>query len=106
MTTTNIPTTPTPKDATVHDGDHWRAYKRTRVHNQKGKNFGKTKRQRELYDFEVDEEEMLPQGAKSLHFGRTCTALRRRVQLIEMDEFILGRFWISLKCKPMEACVR
>jgi hypothetical protein len=69
-----------PKDATVRDGDLWKAYKRTRVLNQGRKKFAKTKRQGELYDSEVDEEEELPQGAKSLHSGRTCAALRRRVQ--------------------------
>jgi hypothetical protein len=33
----------------------------------------------ELYDFDADREEDLPQEAKSLHSGRTCGTLRRRV---------------------------
>jgi hypothetical protein len=85
----------------VHDGDLWRAYKRTRVHNQGRKKFGKTKRQGELYDSKANEEEELPQGAKLLHSGRTCVALRRRVRRTELGEFLLGRFWLSLE---MQVC--
>jgi hypothetical protein len=64
----------------IHEGDLWRAYKRTRVLNQGRQKFGKTKRQGELYDFEANEEEELLQGAKSLHSRRTYVALRRWVQ--------------------------
>jgi hypothetical protein len=35
----------------------------------KEENFSKTRRARELYDFKVEEEGKLPQGAKSLHLG-------------------------------------
>jgi hypothetical protein len=80
----------------VHDDDLWRDYKRTRVHNQGRKILERTWRQGYIYDSKEEKEEELPQGFKSLHFGRTCVFLRRRVSWIELGEFILGIFWLSL----------
>jgi len=56
---------------------------------------------RELCDSEGKKEKDLPQGVKSLHFGRTCATLRRGSQKIELGEISLGIFWLSME---MQVC--
>jgi hypothetical protein len=59
----------TPKDVMVHDGDLWRSYKRTRVHNQGRKFLARQGEKESSVILRKDEEGELPQGAKSLHLG-------------------------------------
>jgi hypothetical protein len=61
----------------------------------------RTWRQGELCDSEVDEEKELPQGAKSLHSGRTCVSLRRRVRTNRTGRIYLGHI---LAKSEMQVC--
>jgi hypothetical protein len=57
-----------PKDAMVHDGDLWSPYKTTRVRSHI-RHILKTRRARELYGSEADEESEIHEGTNSLHLG-------------------------------------
>jgi hypothetical protein len=46
---------------------------------KKGKSLERTWRQRQLSNYEANEEEELLQGVKSLHSGRSYVPFRRRV---------------------------
>jgi hypothetical protein len=71
--------TPT-KDTIVHNGDPWTTYKIKMALNQGRISLERTWGQIELYDFEADEEEEIPQGAKLFNFWRSCDTLRMRFQ--------------------------
>jgi hypothetical protein len=66
------------RNTKFHTSDPWIPYK-SKGNKTKREMFGKNLEKRELYNFEANGEEEIPQGSKSLHSGRTCVVLRRRV---------------------------